>query len=425
MRWPQARAGFANYPTTVGPPALREAIAGWLARRHDFARARPGDAGAAGARQPRSTVRVRADRRRCEPRRRDGGRCRIRSIRSTKARRCSPARRLYCVNADPANGFAHAWRDVPDAVWARTQLLYVCSPDNPTGRVIDQDEWRQLFELSDRHGFVIAADECYSEIYFDEAQPPLGALAAAQALGRDGFPRLVVVRQPVEALERAGTALGLRRRRRGADQGVPALSHVSRLGDVAAVAAASIAAWNDEEHVRANRALYARKFASCSRGSTPVLPCADAGSRVLPVGAGPRSTTPSSRGASMREENVSRAARQLSWRATPTASIRAGAASASRWSPRMAECAEAVERLVAFARAASDTASRLTLTALRARDDLRSRAGARPSSPTRHRLTRLPGAPRIARHDDSHAHRFPWWSPASPGFAVSRGRRCC
>jgi len=97
----------------------------------------------------------------------------------------------YCVNADAARAFAPAWDDVPDEVWARTQLLYVCSPDNPTGRVTTQAEWARLFALSDRHGFVIAPTSAYSEVYFDEARPPLGALGAARALGRDGFPRLV------------------------------------------------------------------------------------------------------------------------------------------------------------------------------------------------------------------------------------------
>ncbi len=77
------------------------------------------------------------------------------------------------------------------------------------------DEWRQLFELSDRHGFVIASDECYSEIYFRD-EPPLGALEAARQLGRDDFRNLIVVHQPVQALQRAGHALGLRRRRRDA-----------------------------------------------------------------------------------------------------------------------------------------------------------------------------------------------------------------
>src|SRR5262249_24260394 len=102
----------------------------------------------------------------------------------------------------PAPRFDH----VTDAVWGRTQLLFVCSPDNPTGRVMTQEEWRRLFELSDRYGFVIAADECYSEVYFDEAAPPLGALAAAQALGRDGYPRLV----SFGSLSKRSNAPGLR-----------------------------------------------------------------------------------------------------------------------------------------------------------------------------------------------------------------------
>ncbi len=80
-------------------------------------------------------------------------------------------------------------RNLP--VWRRTQLLYVCSPGNPTGKVLDLAEWKEIFALADRHGFIIASDECYSEIYFDEAAPPLGALQAATRLGR-GFERLVM-----------------------------------------------------------------------------------------------------------------------------------------------------------------------------------------------------------------------------------------
>ena len=92
------------------------------------------------------------------------------------------------------------------AVWKRTRLLYACSPDNPTGRVTTLDEWRRLFELSDRHGFVIVSDECYSEVYFDEDAPPLGALGAARRLGRDAFPRLVVM----GSLSKRSSAPGLR-----------------------------------------------------------------------------------------------------------------------------------------------------------------------------------------------------------------------
>jgi N-succinyldiaminopimelate aminotransferase len=148
----------------------------------------------------------------------------------------------------------------------------VCSPDNPTGRVLTADDWRRLFELSDRHGFVIAADECYSEVYFDEARPPLGSLAAAQTLGRQGFPRLL----SFGSLSKRSNAPGLRS---GYVAGDAALVrafllyrtyHGSAMSP--AVARASIAAWGDEEHVRANRAQYAAKFAALQPRLDAVLP---------------------------------------------------------------------------------------------------------------------------------------------------------
>jgi N-succinyldiaminopimelate aminotransferase len=123
------------------------------------------------------------------------------------------------------------------------------------------DDWERLFALSDRHRFVIAADECYSEVYFDEAHPPLGSLGAATALGRDGYPRLI----SFGSLSKRSNAPGLRS---GYVAGDAALIqaflryrtyHGSAMSP--AVAAASLAAWRDEEHVRANRAAYARKFA--------------------------------------------------------------------------------------------------------------------------------------------------------------------
>jgi N-succinyldiaminopimelate aminotransferase len=178
----------------------------------------------------------------------------------------------YCVNSLAENRYAPQWESVPEAVWLRTQLLYVCSPDNPTGRVMTQDEWRTLYALSDRYGFVIASDECYSEIYFDEANPPLGALAAARALGRDGYPRLVCF----GSLSKRSNAPGLRS---GFVAGDAALIrafllyrtyHGSAMSS--AVAAASIAAWSDEAHVRANRSLYARKFSALAPRVNAVLP---------------------------------------------------------------------------------------------------------------------------------------------------------
>src|SRR2546426_842359 len=182
--------GLANYPTIAGPPALREAIAAWLSRRH-----------ALGTLDPATQVLPVL-----------GSREALFAFGQTviDASRVgatvvvpNPFYQIYegaallagatphCVNSLAENGYAPRWDEVPVSVWARTQLLYVCSPDNPTGRVMSMRDWQALFELSDRHDFIIAADECYSEVYFDEANPPLGSLAAARALGRDGYPRLL------------------------------------------------------------------------------------------------------------------------------------------------------------------------------------------------------------------------------------------
>jgi N-succinyldiaminopimelate aminotransferase len=140
--------------------------------------------------------------------------------------------------------------------------------------VTTPDEWAYLFAMSDRHGFVIAADECYSEIYFDEAKPPLGALAVAQAQGRDGFPRLV----SIGSLSKRSNAPGLRSGYAAGDASLLSAFHQYRTyhGSAmsAAVAAASIAAWRDETHVVANRAEYAAKFAALQPKLAALLPCA-------------------------------------------------------------------------------------------------------------------------------------------------------
>jgi N-succinyldiaminopimelate aminotransferase len=179
----------------------------------------------------------------------------------------------HCVNADPRSGFAHPWTEVPADVWRRTQLLYVCSPDNPTGRVMPLAEWRELFALSDRYGFVIASDECYSEIHFDEAGAPLGALAAAQALGRDGYPRLAVF----GSLSKRSNAPGLRSGYVAGDRALIGafLQYRTYHGSAmsGAVAQASIAAWNDEAHVVANRVQYATKFTRLAPRLAAALPC--------------------------------------------------------------------------------------------------------------------------------------------------------
>ena len=172
----------------------------------------------------------------------------------------------YFVPSDPARNFAQDWDSVPDAIWARTQLLFVCSPGNPTGAVMPIGEWKKLFELSDRFGFVIASDECYSEIYFRE-EPPLGALEAAAKLGRSDFKNLLIL----TSLSKRSNVPGMRS---GFCAGDAALVkqfllyrtyHGSAMSTV--VQAASIAAWDDEQHVRDNREQYRAKFASV----TPML----------------------------------------------------------------------------------------------------------------------------------------------------------
>src|SRR5688572_1097291 len=166
----------------------------------------------------------------------------------------------YYAPCDPARNFAIDWDSVPLEVWARTQLLFVCSPGNPTGAVMPLEEWRKLFALQDRHGFVIASDECYSEIYFRD-EPPLGGLEAASKLGRTDFRGLVAF----TSLSKRSNVPGMRS---GFVAGDAALIkqfllyrtyHGSAMSPV--VQAASVAAWNDEAHVVENRDLYRRKFA--------------------------------------------------------------------------------------------------------------------------------------------------------------------
>ena len=266
-------AGIANYPTTQGALALREAIAAWLARRNGVAPPDPATQvlPALGSREAlfafAQTV--------IDP-----------SRPGAMVVMPNPFYQIYegaallagaepwCVNANAANGYAPAWHGVPDDVWARTQLVFVCSPDNPTGRVTTPAEWRYLFELSDRHGFVIASDECYSEVFFDETAPPQGALAAAHAAGRSGYPRLVVF----GSLSKRSNVPGLRSGYAAGNAAlIAAFLHYRTYHGSAmspAVAVASVAAWHDEDHVRANRMRYAAKFATLQPRVAAVLPCA-------------------------------------------------------------------------------------------------------------------------------------------------------
>jgi N-succinyldiaminopimelate aminotransferase len=169
--------------------------------------------------------------------------------------------RPFFLNTLPENGFSMDWSRVPEDLWEQVNLIYVCSPGNPTGKVMSLADWKELFELSDRHGFVIAADECYSEIYFEEGKPPLGALTAAQQLGR-GFKNLIVF----NSLSKRSNVPGLRSGMVAGDAELMKqfllyrTYHGSAMSPV--VQSASIAAWNDEAHVIENRRQYAEKFAA-------------------------------------------------------------------------------------------------------------------------------------------------------------------
>ena len=172
----------------------------------------------------------------------------------------------YYVPNTAENNFAANWDDVPDPVWAKTQLLFVCSPGNPTGKIMPLDEWQKLFQLSEKYGFVIASDECYSEIYFRD-EPPLGGLEAASLLGYKDFKRLIAF----TSLSKRSNVPGLRSGFVAGDAAILKdfllyrTYHGCAMSGV--VQAASIAAWNDEAHVIENRNLYRTKFAQV----TPVL----------------------------------------------------------------------------------------------------------------------------------------------------------
>jgi N-succinyldiaminopimelate aminotransferase len=256
--------GLAHYPATAGEPVLRHAITAWVERRYGVAL----DAAT-------QVLPV------------NGSREALFALAQTVVDPTRPHATVMCpnpfyqiyegaallagakthyVDSDPARNFALDWDSVPASAWEATQLLYVCSPGNPTGAVMPLDEWRRLFELSDRHGFVIASDECYSEIYFRD-EPPLGSLDAATQLGRRDFRNLVAF----TSLSKRSNVPGLRS---GFVAGDATLLksfllyrtyHGSAMNP--AVQRASAVAWGDEAHVVVNRERYREKFAQV----TPLL----------------------------------------------------------------------------------------------------------------------------------------------------------
>ena len=257
-------AGLAGYPPTAGEPKLRQTMADWLKRRYGLAV------------DPATQILPV-----------NGSREALFSLAQTVIDPTKPGATVVCPNpfyqiyegsallagaetwfapSDPTCNFGIDWAAVPEEVWAKTQLIFVCSPGNPAGAVMPLDEWKLLFELSDRYGFVIASDECYSEIYFrDEA--PLGGLEAAAKLGRNDFRNLI----SLTSLSKRSNVPGLRSGFVAGDAKLikPFLLYRTYHGSAMSpiVQAASIAAWADEQHVVENRAMYREKFAAV----TPML----------------------------------------------------------------------------------------------------------------------------------------------------------
>lgn len=257
-------AGLASYPATAGEPALREAAAGWLQRRYGVS-----------VNPATQVLPV------------NGSREALFALTQTVVDSSRPGATVLCPNpfyqiyegatllagaqpyyvpSDPKRNFAVDWDSVPAEVWGRTQMIFTCSPGNPTGAVMPLDEWKKLFELSDRYGFVIASDECYSEIYFRD-EPPLGGLEAAVKLGRSDFKNLIAL----TSLSKRSNVPGMRSGFVAGDAALikPFLLYRTYHGGAMStvVQAASIAAWNDELHVIENRNLYREKFARV----TPLL----------------------------------------------------------------------------------------------------------------------------------------------------------
>jgi len=263
--------GMAAYPATAGTPALRQACAAWIERRYGLS-VNPDTQVLTvnGSREALFALAQTVI---------DPGRdlelggpvvvCPNPFYQIYEGAALLAGAEVVLANSDPQRNFAPDWGSIDDATWARTQLLYVCSPGNPTGAVMPLDEWARLFELSDRHGFVIAADECYSEIYFREGREaaPLGGLEAAARLGRHDYRRLI----SLTSLSKRSNVPGMRSGFVAGDAELIKSFLLYRTYHGSAMSPtvqhASIAAWNDEQHVIDNRALYREKFERV----TPIL----------------------------------------------------------------------------------------------------------------------------------------------------------
>ncbi len=269
----QNLARLSNYPTTKGLPELRNAIASWATRRFQL------NAGSFTADKHVLPV--------------NGTREALFAFAQAIVDRSKPAPLVvspnpfyqiyegaailsgaepYFLNCTETNGFIPDFAAVPASAWERCQLLFVCSPGNPTGAVMSTAQLKELIALADKYDFVIASDECYSELYFDEANPPAGLLQACAELGRDDFARCVVF----HSLSKRSNLPGLRSGFVGGDAKILEKFLLYRTYHGCAMPVptqlASVAAWEDESHVLDNREAYRQKFDAVLEILDGVLP---------------------------------------------------------------------------------------------------------------------------------------------------------
>jgi len=247
--------GLSNYPLTAGSDALRSAIAAWIARRYGVTLDAATQVLPVNGSREALFAFVQAA---VNPKKH------VKRVVSPnpfyqiyEGAALLAGATPYFLNTLPDDDFRLPLAAVPAEVWVDTEVMFVCSPGNPTGKVLSLDDWRAIFALADQYGFIIASDECYSEIYFD--QPPLGALTAAHQLGRD-LDRLVVF----NSLSKRSNVPGLRSGFVAGDAALIKAFLLYRTYHGCAMSpptqAASIAAWTDEAHVIENRRLYREKF---------------------------------------------------------------------------------------------------------------------------------------------------------------------
>jgi N-succinyldiaminopimelate aminotransferase len=264
-------AGLAKYPVARGLAELRQSIAGWLTRRFRLA---PG-----GIDPERHIIPVNGTREGlfafaqavCDPAERPVVMMPNPFYQIYEGAALLAGAEPYYLDTLEENGFLPDFDAVPDSIWKRCRLLYLCSPGNPTGAVMDVDYLKHVIELADRHDFIIAADECYAEIYLDESHPPPGILEACDAMGRHDYARCIAF----HSLSKRSNLPGLRSGFVAGDAKVIERFTLYRTYHGCAVPIptqrASIAAWDDDAHVRDNRAQYQEKFRVALEILKPVM----------------------------------------------------------------------------------------------------------------------------------------------------------